>query len=330
MKNWKYSFQAASAVLLIHGAASAQVAPSQTSATQPSTTAAPMRSPSTPQGKTPKLVLPSSLEELLATSPFHLPPALVEWMRKTDGSAKLSQKGDLEASQGNWSDAVKDYQEALTLSADNSAALYGLGDDSLQHGNVADAVPYYRRAVYDPPETGTSIPLVLQPPAFRENNAFRVMEYARLLSLTGQQEEAQFVYRHGAQMINYMYGHPHSRLMLPDFGDGAGQIAFTPQRLQALAQAGWAEDHSDFDMAGAGARLQQSVALFPDSPVPYYYRARYTARHGHDFKAVKADFDKAAQLGDAAAIDAVEQERHFFRHSLGPAAQASQQTKPSP
>jgi tetratricopeptide (TPR) repeat protein len=230
-------------------------------------------------------------------------------------------KGDLEARQSDWTDAVKDYQQALMLFPDNTTALYGLGDESLQRGDIATAVPFYRRAVYAQPNASVLDPTVFQPLTIRESNAFRVMEYARLLSLTGQQE-ALTVYRHGAQMLNYMDGHPRTGVMLPDFGDGPGQIAFTPQRLQALAQVGWAKDHSDFDVAGAGARLQQAIALFPDSPAPYFYRGRYEARHRHDFKAVKADFDKAAQLGDAAAADAVQQERHFFRNFLPPATPA--------
>ena len=61
MKNWKYSFHVASAVLLVHGAVSAQVAPSQTAATQPFTAASHKQSPAVSRGKTPKLVLPSTL-----------------------------------------------------------------------------------------------------------------------------------------------------------------------------------------------------------------------------------------------------------------------------
>ena len=273
---------------------------------------------------------PTNLEEVLATSPFHFPPAVVEWMRKTDEGAKLSQKGDLEAGEGDWPDVVKDYQQALTLSPNDPSALYGLGDESLQRGDIAAAVAYYRHAIYNHPNTGALTPPVFQTPVISENNAFRVMEYSRLLSLTGQQDEALTVYRHGAQMLNYIDGHPRPRLMLPDFGDGPGQVAFTPQRLQALAQVGWAEDHSDFDVAGAGARLQQAVSLFPDSPVPYFYRARYEARHLHDFKAVAADLDRAEQRGDTVATDAVQQERHFFRAFLSSATEVSGQTKHSP
>lgn len=318
MRNKKCFVCTASAVLLFGGIASAQVPP-----THPSPTAPPKPAPST--------ITPTSsaMEEFLAKAP-HLPAALAEWLRKTDASARLSQKGDLEAGQGNWSDAVKDYQEALTLFPDDSAALYGLGDDSLQRGGLTAAVAYYRRAIYAPPNTSALAPTAFQPFTIRESNAFRVMEYARLLSLTGQQEEALTVYRHGAQMLNFMDGHPRTGLMLPDFGDGPGQIAFTPQRLQALAQVGWAKDHSDFDVAGAGARLQQAAALFPDSPVPYFYWARYEARHRHDFKAVKADLDRAEQLGDALAADAVQQERHFFRAFLPTATQVSGQPKANP
>lgn len=318
MRNKKCFVCTASAVLLFGGIASAQVPPTRLSPTVP-----PKPAPST--------VVPTSsaMEDMLAKSP-NIPPALAEWLRKTDASGRLSMKGDLEAQQGDWADAVKDYRQALEFFPDESGALYGLGDDSLNRGDFAAAVPYYCRAIYASPNPNSLTPIALQPRTFRESNAFRVMEYARLLSLIGQQQEALTVYRHGAQMLNYMDGHPRTGLMLPDFGDGPGQIAFTPQRLQALAQVGWAKDHSDFDVAGAGARLQQAVALFPDSPVPYFYRGRYAARYRRDFKAVKADFDKAEQLGDAVAVDAVQQERHFFRNFLPAATQGSQQGKPNP
>jgi len=306
MKKWNCLFRAVSVAVLLHSAALAQVARSQP-----------------PRGVSPKQVVsspksePSStMEEFLATSPLHFPPAMKEWMKKTDEAGHLAEKGDLEVSIGDWTDAVGDYQQVLTLSPDHSGALYGLGKDSLQRKDIAAAVAYYRRAIYSPPSTDILIPLAFQSPVIRENNVFHIMEYARLLSLTGQQEEALFVYRTGAQRLNYIDGHPHLKLMLPDFGDGPGQIGFTPTRLQALAQVGWAEDHSDFDEAGARARLQQAVSLFPDSPLPYFYRAMYEARSLNDFKGASADFDKAAQVGDPAAVDAVQWEKNFYRDFL--------------
>jgi tetratricopeptide (TPR) repeat protein len=323
MRNWNIRFHATLLSLLLTGTAFAQMAPSQTPAT-----VSPKSVTVKPLAKTPPLSSSTSLEELLARLPFHLPAATIEWMRKTDEASNLAIQGDQEAAQGNWPQALGDYQQALTISPYDSGALYALGDESLRRGDLADAVARYRKAIYNPPDAGSLTPTVFQPLVFHENNAFRVMEYARLLSLTGQHEEALTVYRHGANLLNIGDGSRHLKLMLPDFGDGPGQIPFTPNHLQALAQVGWAADHSDFDWKAGGARLQNAVALFPDSPVPYFYRARYEARHIHDYKAVKADFDKAAQLGGADAAGAVQQEEHFFRHQIEAVTPASQPVKP--
>ena len=256
----------------------------------------------------------SAVQPVQATSPFHFPADLLEQMKRINDSADLTQKGDRETAQGDWLQAMNDYQQALSLWPYEQEALYGVADDSLKRGDMAGAVGYYRRAIYTHPD-----PPVL--PLFHENNVFRLMEYALLLSQTGQQAEALAVYRHGAALFNVMDGRPRHKVALPDFGDGPGQSPFSPQALQAMAHVRWAEDHSDFDAKGAAAHLQRAVALAPDSPVVYYYRARYEARHVHDYKAVKADFDQAAQLGGPEVGDAVQQEEHFFRHEIAAATQ---------
>ncbi len=254
-----------------------------------------------------------------ATGKIQLPPEMQAKFDQGNQSALLSSQGNYEAGKGNWAKAVSLYQQALSLDPADSGALYGMGDYSLTKNDLQAAVGYYRRAVYNYPDT-PSPPTV----TFGESNAFRVMEYALLLNETGQQDEALTVYRHGAQLLNYMDGRPHLKLMLPDFGDGTGQIAFTPERLQALAQVGWAIDHVDFDTKGAWARLQQAAGLFPDSPVPYFYRAQHELRYRQDSKAARADFDKAAQIGSAADADAVQEMRHIFRGQLGEETQAVQ------
>ena len=297
MKNWDHLFAATSAVLLIGGAAFAQ----GVSSPLPS-----MKSSDPP---------PTTLQEVLARTPFHFPANLVEQMKEIDGSAALAQKGDHEANQGNTSLAVSDYQQALALWPYEQEALYGVADDSLKRGDVAGAVGYYRQAIYTRPDPPTL-------PIFHENNVFRLMEYALLLSQTGQQAEALTVYRHGAALFNVMDGRPRHKVALPDLGDQAGAGAFHapgiagdgarrlgrgPLRLRRQRRGGALA-------AGGGARpgLRRLV---------YYYRARYEARHVRDYKAVKADFDPAAELGGSDVGDAVQQEEHFFRHEIAAAPQ---------
>jgi tetratricopeptide (TPR) repeat protein len=253
-----------------------------------------------------------------ATGQLVFPPDLQAKFDAIEKAGKLADKGGNEATGGDWTDAVADYQQALSLDPNEGSALYGLGDYSLIKGYTQAALGYYRQAIYTHPD-----PPAL--PQIRAGNAFRLMEFALLLSQTGQQDEALTVYRHAKQMFRI-----NLKMPLPDFGDGPGQVPFTPPRLQAMAQVGWAYDYGDFKPTEAGARLQQAIALDPDSPVPYFYRALHEIRHGQDYKAALVDLDKAEQLGDGADADAVEQERHFYRYWLDWAAQTSPAPKATP
>ena len=181
-------------------------------------------------------------------------------MEAISNSTSLAQSGDAEASKGDWIQAVSNYQAALALWPTNQIASYGMGDYRLTKNDLQGAIGYYRQVIYTYPDTPPSLRMVFA----ENNNAYRVMEYALLLSETGQQDEALTVYRHGAQLLNHMDGRPHLEVDAADFGDGTGHMTFTPERLQALAQVGWSIDHVDFDTKGAWARLQEAVGLFPE------------------------------------------------------------------
>lgn len=213
------------AVLLLTGTVSAQIGSSSTKPTKK---------------------MPSTLQEVIAAAPFRFSPDQVKWMEKTNEGGILAQKGEKEANQGDWTQAAVDYQQALALCPGEQTASYGLGEHAQAEGDIQSAIDYYRQAIYD---YADAKPPALPP--FGESNAFRVMEYAILLSQAGQQEEAIRVYNRGAYLSNYTGGYPRPRLPLPEFGTETGQLAYTPQRLQALADVGWAADHVDFDREGA-------------------------------------------------------------------------------
>lgn len=242
-----------------------------------------------------------------ATGKIQLPPEMQAKFDRGNQSATLSSQGNYEAGKGNWAKAVSLYRQAISLDPADAGALYGLGDYSLTKNDLQAAVGYYRQAIYN--YTDAKPPDLLP---FGEPNAYRVMEYAILLSETGQTDEAIRVYNHGAYLSNYMDGRPRPRLPLPEFGTETGQLAYTPEHLQALAAVGWAVDHVDFDREGAKARMKEAAALYPDSPVPYFFRARLGLRLGRKTEEMAADYDKAQQLGGGAADEFVERDRKMF------------------
>lgn len=283
----------AAGVLLLTSAALAQSGPAQNSPAAP---------PATGQLYfVPGQILPINS----ATGMLQYPPEIQAKLDKSKQSDKLCTKAIAEAARGDWAQALPNYQQALTLDPENPIALYGMVDFSVTEGDTQAAIGYYRQVIYaksQPPNL----------PTFRDSTVYRLMDFAILLSQSGQQEEAVRVYQQAAHTLNYNGDKPKLTMMFPEFGDGPGQIAFTPKRLQALADVGWVFDHVDFDRAGARKRLQEAVELYPDSPVVYFYRARHAATYREAGSNAPADFDRAAQLSNPAQKAAVQIERDFF------------------
>ncbi len=210
-------------------------------------------------------------------------------IKQLDNSMVLAKQGDTYVNSGNWLQAKECYQKALAIWSDNTFALYGLGNYAASIGNTATAIDYYRKAVYsDNPYQSTD--------GIRENDAGRLMEYALLLSQAGQQKEALKIYRRGAEVLNYLDGKPNLVVPLPGFEPG--EWANTPKHLQAMAHIGLAIDKAGFGNALVEKHLQQAVALSPDSPLPYFYRAEHEKKSPAGRKKAKADYALAQQFGN--------------------------------
>jgi tetratricopeptide (TPR) repeat protein len=227
---------------------------------------------------------------------------------KSGPSAKLSEAGDVAAQKGDWQTARSKYQDALDLWSDNALALYGLAKCAENDGDTAAAIGYYRTAIYShDPKVYGSVP----GDGYRTNDVGRMMEYVLLLSQTHQDTEAQKVYKRAAYVLNYQdskfTGKPFLKVLLPEFGPGPGQIAYTPQRLQAMAHVTLSILSAGFDGKAAMPEIQKAVQLYPDSPVAYYYLGERL--YAKSDKGAKAAYEKAAQLGGpqvgAAAQDAL-------------------------
>jgi hypothetical protein len=79
------------------------------------------------------------------------------------------------------------------------------------------------------------------------NNIDAVMDFAPVLLRTNHVEEAITWYNHGADLMNPAgndsQGNPNTKICFPKFGKNAdaGEIRYTPQRLQALANVALAK-----------------------------------------------------------------------------------------
>lgn len=218
-------------------------------------------------------------------------------IKHLDDSMVLAKQGDADTTSGNWDQAKECYQKALAIWPDNTFALYGLGKYAASIGNTVSALGYYRKAVYsDNPYQSTD--------GIRENDAGRLMEYALLLSQAGQQKEALAIYRRGAHVLNYLDGKPNLVVPLPDFEPG--EWVNTPKHLQAMAHIGLAIDKAGFGNALVEKHLQQAVALAPDSPLPYFYRAEHEKKSPAGYKKAKADYALAQQFGNPDVAAGVE------------------------
>ena len=222
--------------------------------------------------------------------------ALNNYAAMTLGSIKLSNAGDVAFKRGDLKEAQDDYQQAAAKWPGSHVALYGLGDCEQKTGDIADAITHYRAAIYYP--TAHAGPPVQ--PAIREWNTDRLMKYVLLLSEDGQDAEAMTVYHHAVNLIDYEDGKQRIKVMLPDFGPGG--LAYTPQRLQAMAHAGIAITTSD-DQEEL-SHLQQATSLASDVPVTHFFLGRYLAIHAQPD--ARAEFERARQSGDIAIGVAVD------------------------
>lgn len=228
---------------------------------------------------------------------------------KIGPSAKVSEAGDVAVQKGDWETARSKYLDALSLWPDNALALYGLAKCAENDGDTADAIGYYRTAIYshDPKVYGT-----VPSDGYRTNDVGRMMEFVLLLSQAHQDAEAQKVYKRAAYVLNYQDskfngGKPFLKVLLPEFGPGPGQVAHTPQRLQAMAHVTLSLLSSWFDGKVAMPEIQRALQLYPDSAVANYYLGERL--YAKSDKGAKAAYEKAAHLGGpqigAAAQDAM-------------------------
>lgn len=189
---------------------------------------------------------------------------------------------------GNADKAVRAFQEALGLEPNEVLALQRLAEGYTAQGNLDRAIDTYRFLLYDHPGKGWSSSCSSDPAL--------LMRFALALLQTGQAEEALSVYHHALGFFNYRDGKPANKVLLPEFGSGPGQWAYTPQRLQAMAHVALAEESAHFDGKEELSNLQVAAGLDPDSGIPQFYIGMYLFAHGRHDQA-KAALQQAIQMG---------------------------------
>ena len=224
--------------------------------------------------------------------------------------------GDDFAKRGDGQNAQSQYQQALVLSPNfglgHQLALYGLIAYCRATGDTATELNYSRQAIYHHGSAADG---------FCENDSAKLMQFALLLNHVRQTTEAIQVYNRAASLLDYEPvtlldykngqfhgGQPRLKVLLPEIVAGdllPGQVQYTPEHLQALADTALANQQQGFSSdKEALAHAEEAVNLYPDSAVTHYYLGE--ALPAGDPKQ-KAEYQKAVELGDDSTVAAAKE-----------------------
>lgn len=243
-------------------------------------------------------------------------PRLVEADNKSNAAVS---RGEMFLNAGNIVGSIEAFQEALKYVPTNGLAYQRLAEAYTAAGQLDMAVDAYRKVVYDQfgPGVGNGI----------GNNVPVFMQFALVLLRTNHDDEALAVYHRTAHLLNYQdsenhNGKPYLSVLLPEFGDGPDQVAYTPQRLAAMAHVAIGYETFGFEDKQPTEHLREAVRLYPDSPVAQFYLAEdLVGRAGHAREAREA-YHAAAQLGGPEVKAQVE--KTMRGHYVDSAAHAEQ------
>lgn len=205
-------------------------------------------------------------------------------------SINASNLGNEATREGDWNLAINRYQKAVALWQDNAKADYGLARCYHETGEGDKEIQAYWAAIRSDNPAGDG---------FRETDTTKLLTFALLLDKSGQTTEAVTVYNHAAMLLRYMENKPSYGYLLPLFGTEQGQIAYTPARLQALAQVGLGVDSlytQELKPAERLTHLREAARLYPASPVVQSYLGDVLAGAG-DAVGAKAARVRANALG---------------------------------
>ena len=169
--------------------------------------------------------------------------------------------GDSLLKKGQTEAAIRCYKDAMTYEPDDPLALQKIAEAYALSNRLGEAGKTYHHLFYEARWEGVG------------GNPCVYLGYALLLARTGQGQEAVKFYLEGAHRLNFdADDKPNLKVTLPTFGNGEGQVLYTPELLQAMAHVGIAV-YSQDDKEKL-AHLDAAIKLQPDMPQAYFYKGQ--------------------------------------------------------
>lgn len=244
---------------------------------------------------------------LVSTGKTGMNKAAVKAREERDAAASRTvSEGEAYFKAGNTHLAIDSYKATLDIRPDDGLAYWCLAETYTATGKLDEASRAFHKFLVEGFGPGNGNGGV-------SNTADEWAEYALVLAKTNQLAEAVQAYNHAAYLLDYEVagpnkGQPKVKVLLPELSaepTAPEQVAYTPQRLQALADTALAYGERGPDSEKkAIAHMKEAVKLYPDSAVTHYYLGEaFPSRTPEQ----KAAYQKAAELGDEQTVAAAKE-----------------------
>ena len=220
--------------------------------------------------------------------------------------------------QGKTEAALSSFRNAMQYLPNDPLALQRIAETYVSMGRLMEANQTYYKLFHEANWQSVG------------GNSSVYLGYALVLAKTGQTELATEFYQEGAARLNYIDGKPNLKVMLPAFGDGEGQVPFSPQALQAMAHVGIGVYSQDFKEKLA--HLDAAIKLQPDMPQAYYYKGQVLYGMSGRSRAALAAYQQArhfAGIDTQLLIDQVIQENELEKAAAQEQAREKPKARPT-
>lgn len=296
----------------------------------------PLAKPSTAQPQVPHPIHLTTSDDNefvpLSTGKSPLDKAAVKAREERDAEAyRIVLDGEASFKAGKIQEAIASYNDALAINPTDEIAYQHLAEADVACGKLDEARQNFRKILVD------GIVVEGGGATFRNSpggNQDAWAEYALVLLKTKHEAEALSAYNKAAFIADYERDQhdqnkliPHIPVLFPEVvlkDASPGQVAYTPERLQALADVVLTWTQKGFwSYKEIKAHAEEAVKLYPDSAVVQYYvgdalSGSYCAiidspvkdkpaaevAYQEDKKGEAAAYKKAAETGDDRTVAA--------------------------